>query len=677
MAYGNASLLSDRGRAWLGSVEGVPPQQVPARAEMAAKTGLMPFQDALMIKQMADQIRASGDNESPPPNNVMEEKIAMISGRAPSPQQMPPPPQMDGQSGPPQQDPRMQGGLGMLSAPNMNFADGGIVAFAGNNGSQVKPKYPDEFLKVIEPLLAREGGAKTTDIKGDRGGLTRFGISKVNNPDIDVANLTKEKAIEIYYERYWKKTGADRVAVNDPYAAEILMDTAVHSGPNTAVNIYREAAGDPSKMLDIRQRKLDDLAKAESQKKFKSGWDNRIESLREGAPSEVNPEGSVTGPINRTAAAPTAPPSGIGTLPTGTTSGTINRGSVAAPPVAGLPAALPAGAITPQQQRDLDIENDRRMMNRGVGHVAQIPALIGDVGAGIVYNNAATGIERMANAVGVPRIGRAIGVYDPEVNRVEMPKFGDGSNFPMGHAIDKFIAGNQPVTKVPPKERKRIGTEYTGPGRNIFPASATPPPPAGPQVEEVPEKALLDQIDVDAEMKKRGMTDEEKYLARARAAFAGAAQRGSFGDKFATFGNTLAEGLGSLKAADRKTRADLEERASRRQEAIAALGLKQRELDVQEQNYLQQAITGMAGKTAQLEAVRLKAMEGLQFDAKYREQAEIAADKTHPENAVAKKYIADRLKAEMGSIQLALETMNNGMASPGMSMSPAVPYAGR
>lgn len=672
MAYGNASLLSDRGRAWLGSVEGVPPQQVPARAEMAAKTGLMPFQDALMIKQMADQIRASGDNESPPPNNVMEEKIAMISGRAPSPQQMPPPPQMDGQSGPPQQDPRMQGGLGMLSAPNMNFADGGIVAFAGNNGSQVKPKYPDEFLKVIEPLLAREGGAKTTDIKGDRGGLTRFGISKVNNPDIDVANLTKEKAIEIYYERYWKKTGADRVAVNDPYAAEILMDTAVHSGPNTAVNIYKEAAGDPSKMLDIRQRKLDDLAKAESQKKFKSGWDNRIESLREGAPSEVNPEGSVTGPINRTAAAPTAPPSGIGTLPTGTTSGTINRGSVAAP------AALPAEAMTPDQQRQLQAENDRRGIARGIGWMNQPAALASDVMVGGRYNQAATGIEGIANAIGIPRAGRALGIYGPDVTRVTIPKIGDGSLFPFSHMADKVITNNQPSKELlPPEKRKRIGTEYTGPGRNIFPASATPPPPAGPQVEEVPEKALLDQIDVDAEMKKRGMTDEEKYLARARAAFAGAAQRGSFGDKFATFGNTLAEGLGSLKAADRKTRADLEERASRRQEAIAALGLKQRELDVQEQNYLQQAITGMAGKTAQLEAVRLKAMEGLQFDAKYREQAEIAADKTHPENAVAKKYIADRLKAEMGSIQLALETMNNGMASPGMSMSPAVPYAGR
>lgn len=142
MAYGNSTLLSDRGRAWLSSVENVPPQQIPARAEMAAKTGLMPFQDALMIKQMADQIRASGKNEEVPSNNVMQEKLAMLSGR-PAPQQMPPQQQMapPPQQMPPQQDPRMQAGLGAMSVPvmdNAQYADGGIVAF--DEGGAAKPK---------------------------------------------------------------------------------------------------------------------------------------------------------------------------------------------------------------------------------------------------------------------------------------------------------------------------------------------------------------------------------------------------------------------------------------------------------------------------------------------------------------------------------------------------------
>jgi hypothetical protein len=155
MAYGNSSLLSDRGRAWLGSVEGVPPQQVPARAEMAAKTGLMSFQDALMIKQMADQIRSSGKNEEVPANNVMQEKLAMLSGRpAPQPQMPPqqqmPPPQMQQM-----QDPRMQAGLGAMPAPvmdNAQYADGGIVAFdEGGTPPKKKRSYYEEAVEYEYP----------------------------------------------------------------------------------------------------------------------------------------------------------------------------------------------------------------------------------------------------------------------------------------------------------------------------------------------------------------------------------------------------------------------------------------------------------------------------------------------------------------------------------------------
>jgi hypothetical protein len=110
---------------------------------MAAKTGLMSFQDALMIKQMADQIRSSGKAEDVPANNVMQEKLAMLSGR-PIPQPPMPPPQMQQtQQMPPQQDPRMQAGLGAMPVPvmdNAQYADGGIVAFAGSTGSWVEPK---------------------------------------------------------------------------------------------------------------------------------------------------------------------------------------------------------------------------------------------------------------------------------------------------------------------------------------------------------------------------------------------------------------------------------------------------------------------------------------------------------------------------------------------------------
>ena len=136
MANGTPSILSESARRWLGSAEGVPPQMLPARAEMAAKTGLMSFQDALMIKQLADQIRGSNNDGNIPQSNVMQDKLMQISGRAPV-QAQPPQMQQPQPQGAPE-DPRMQGGLGTLSAPNMEnaqFAGGGIIAFAGDDGS--------------------------------------------------------------------------------------------------------------------------------------------------------------------------------------------------------------------------------------------------------------------------------------------------------------------------------------------------------------------------------------------------------------------------------------------------------------------------------------------------------------------------------------------------------------
>ena len=127
MASGTPSLLSESARRWLGSAEGVPPRQLPAHAEMAAKTGLMNFNDALMIKQMADQISASAKAQAPSPTNVMEEKIQQIAGRMAPPQGQPP---MQGQQPQAPQDPRMQGGLGTLPNMGMSFAGGGIVSFA-------------------------------------------------------------------------------------------------------------------------------------------------------------------------------------------------------------------------------------------------------------------------------------------------------------------------------------------------------------------------------------------------------------------------------------------------------------------------------------------------------------------------------------------------------------------
>lgn len=60
----------------------------------------------------------------------------------------------------------------------------------------------------IQSLLGREGGYVADDAGA---GPTNFGINSRANPDVDVANLTPQKAAEIYRERYWNPIGADNL----------------------------------------------------------------------------------------------------------------------------------------------------------------------------------------------------------------------------------------------------------------------------------------------------------------------------------------------------------------------------------------------------------------------------------------------------------------------------------
>lgn len=59
------------------------------------------------------------------------------------------------------------------------------------------------FKNIIEFTLKHEGGY--INHPNDPGGETNFGISKRSFPDLNIKNLTKYDAKNIYYEYYWKK----------------------------------------------------------------------------------------------------------------------------------------------------------------------------------------------------------------------------------------------------------------------------------------------------------------------------------------------------------------------------------------------------------------------------------------------------------------------------------------
>jgi len=93
------------------------------------------------------------------------------------------------------------------------------------------------FDEIIEIVLEHEGGY--VNDPDDPGGETNFGIAKRSHPDVDIANLTKEGAKEIYKSEYWDK---NKVESLPEYLRHIYFDMCVNQGRGRAVRIMQRAA---------------------------------------------------------------------------------------------------------------------------------------------------------------------------------------------------------------------------------------------------------------------------------------------------------------------------------------------------------------------------------------------------------------------------------------------------
>jgi lysozyme family protein len=94
-----------------------------------------------------------------------------------------------------------------------------------------------DFNKAILITLAKEGGAKFTDIPGDNGGATKYGISQAAYPNLDIRNLTEVQAREIYKRDYWDRVRGDEI--KSQLIAENIFDTAVNMGVRTTSRLVQ------------------------------------------------------------------------------------------------------------------------------------------------------------------------------------------------------------------------------------------------------------------------------------------------------------------------------------------------------------------------------------------------------------------------------------------------------
>lgn len=94
------------------------------------------------------------------------------------------------------------------------------------------------FDQCFEKLIGYEG-RYTLDPK-DPGGETSWGISKRAYPAVDIKNLTRDGAKDIYKRDYWDRAQCDKLP---PTLAFLLFDAAVNSGIGQAIRFLQRAVG--------------------------------------------------------------------------------------------------------------------------------------------------------------------------------------------------------------------------------------------------------------------------------------------------------------------------------------------------------------------------------------------------------------------------------------------------
>lgn len=109
------------------------------------------------------------------------------------------------------------------------------------------PPTGDDWSRVWPITLNIEGGLSTD--RNDRGNYrpngefvgTKYGISANAHPDVDIVNLTKEQALEIYRRDYWLGSGADKL----PWPLNLLHFDAYVQNEAAAKKFLSASGGDP------------------------------------------------------------------------------------------------------------------------------------------------------------------------------------------------------------------------------------------------------------------------------------------------------------------------------------------------------------------------------------------------------------------------------------------------
>lgn len=155
-----------------------------------------------------------------------------------------------------------------------------------------------DFDTAFNRLMGNEGGYSNNP--DDPGGETNWGISKRSYPDLDIRNLTREQAKEIYKVDFWNRIHADQMYDGVAFQA---LDFAINSSIETAVRKLQHAVGvaddghwgpvtqaaaaamtESDEIMLLNAERLDFMTRLTKWPSFGRGWARRIAAnLRWGA----------------------------------------------------------------------------------------------------------------------------------------------------------------------------------------------------------------------------------------------------------------------------------------------------------------------------------------------------------------------------------------------------------
>lgn len=141
----------------------------------------------------------------------------------------------------------------------------------------------NDFKNSLRFTLLEEVGSSPnggyTNNPADPGGETKWGISKRAHPSVDIKNLTREQAADIYVKEYWDASGCDSIPW--PLCA-VVFDSAVNCGVSRTLGWLRADPNQTPKDYIQRRRQyyIDICNKNTNLIRFAKGWWGRLGRLQ-------------------------------------------------------------------------------------------------------------------------------------------------------------------------------------------------------------------------------------------------------------------------------------------------------------------------------------------------------------------------------------------------------------